>query len=80
MAPGPTPPHDPGAMTVPFLFGWEQIVTALLLVIGVAVLFFLIAAAGRNESERAEFQASLQARSLGRSPSVGTEGDGLPPS
>jgi hypothetical protein len=60
------PTHSPGAMTVPFLFGWEHVVTALLLVIALAVVFFVLAAAGRNVSERAEFQAWLDARSNGR--------------
>jgi hypothetical protein len=53
-------------MTVSFLFGWEHVVTALLLVIVVAVAFFVIAAAGRNASELAEFEALLEARSNGR--------------
>lgn len=70
------PARDPGAMTVPFLFGWEHIVLAVLLVIGLAVLFLLIVAGGRNASERAEFQAMLEARSSGRSGSAGTEGPG----
>lgn len=60
------PAHSPGAMTVSFLFGWEHVVTALLLVIVVAVAFFVIAAAGRNASELAEFEALLEARSNGR--------------
>jgi hypothetical protein len=54
-------------MTVPFLFGWEHIGTAVLLVIALAVVFFVLAAAGRNVSERAEFQALLDARSHRRS-------------
>jgi hypothetical protein len=60
----PTP--SPGAMTVPFLFGWEHVMTALLLVIALAVVFFVVAAAGRNASEQAEFQAWLDTRSNGR--------------
>ena len=59
------PTHSPGAMTVPFLFGWEHVMTALLLVIALAVVFFVLAAAGRNVSEQAEFQAWLDARSHG---------------
>ena len=53
-------------MTVPFLFGWEHVMTALLLVIALAVVFFVLAAAGRNVSEQAEFQAWLDARSHDR--------------
>jgi hypothetical protein len=64
----PTP--SPGAMTVPFLFGWEHVMTALLLVIALAVVFFVLAAAGRNVSEQAEFQAWLDARSHGRTDPV----------
>ena len=59
-------------MTVPFLFGWEHIVTAVLLVIALAALFLVLTAAGRNVSERAEFQALLAARSHRRSEWVGT--------
>jgi uncharacterized membrane protein len=53
-------------MTVPPLFGWEFIAVVLLVVVAVAVAFFLMAAAGRNVSERAEMQAWLEARSSGR--------------
>jgi hypothetical protein len=52
-------------MTVPPLFGWEFIVVVLLLLVAVAVAFFVLSAAGRNESERAELQAWLEARSHG---------------
>ena len=79
-SPPAMPTHSPGAMTVPFLFGWEHVVTALLLVIALAVVFFVMAAAGNNESERAEFEALLDARSNRRSdpelrerPSTGSE-------
>ena len=64
MAPATTPPR-PGSMTVPLLFGWEFIVVVLLVLVALAVAFFLMAAAGRNVSERAELQALLDARSSG---------------
>jgi hypothetical protein len=53
-------------MTVPPLFGWEFIAVVLVLVVAVAVAFFVLAASGRNVSERAEMQAWLEARSNGR--------------
>ena len=65
MAPAPIPPR-PGSMTVPLLFGWEFIVVVLLVLVALAVAFFVMAAAGRNVSERAEMQAWLDARSSGR--------------
>jgi hypothetical protein len=74
------PAHDPGAMTVSFLFGWEHIVTAVLLVIALTVVFLVLAAAGRNVSEQAEFQALLDARSHRRSEWVGTAEAGRLPS
>jgi hypothetical protein len=52
-------------MTVPPLFGWEFIVVVLLLLVVLAVAFVVLAAAGRNVSERAELQAWLDARSQG---------------
>jgi hypothetical protein len=64
------PTQSPGAMTVPFLFGWEHVMTAVLLVIALAAVFFVLAAAGRNVSEQAEFQAWLDARSHGRPDAV----------
>lgn len=52
-------------MTVPPLFGWEFIVVVLLLLVVLAVAFFVLAAAGRNVSERVELRAWLDARSNG---------------
>jgi hypothetical protein len=60
-------------MTVSFLFGWEHVMAAVLLVVVLAVVFFVMAASGRNVSERAEFQAWLDARSNG-SPDHTAEG------
>jgi hypothetical protein len=53
-------------MTVPPLFGWEFILAGLLLLVALAVAFFVLSAAGRNVSERAELQAWLDARSRAR--------------
>jgi NADH:ubiquinone oxidoreductase subunit 3 (subunit A) len=52
-------------MTVPPLFGWELITVVLLLFVALAVTFFVLAATGRNKSERRELQAWLDARSYG---------------
>lgn len=65
MAPDPTPPL-PGSMTVPLLFGWEQILTVLLVLIALGVAFFVASAAGTSVDGRAEWQAGLAARSRRR--------------
>jgi hypothetical protein len=58
----PVPPaHEPGSMTVSFLFGWQHILTGLLLLIALAVVFFLALAAGKGE--RSDWQEGLAARS-----------------
>jgi hypothetical protein len=57
-------------MTVSFLFGWQHILTGLLLLIALAVLFFVLLAAGRGE--RSDWQAGLQARSR-RHDDLGTD-------
>lgn len=62
MTPAPSPPL-PGSMTVPPLFGWEEIGTVLVLLLLVAAVFFAASAAGRSPSGRSEFQAMLAARS-----------------
>jgi hypothetical protein len=64
-------------MTVPPLFGWEFIAVVLLLLVALAVAFFVIAAAGRNVSERAELQAWLDARSQGSRVPASDLGDAL---
>jgi hypothetical protein len=61
MAPAPTPP--PGSMTVPPLFGWEFILAGLLVLVAVAVAFLVVGSARASRSERAEWQAWLDARS-----------------
>lgn len=48
-------------MTVSFLFGWQHILTGLLLLIALAVVFFAVLAAGRGG--RSDWQAGLEARS-----------------
>ena len=65
MAPVPTPP-PPGSMTVPPLFGWEDILTVLALLLVLAVVFFLVSAAGPPVDSRSEWQAGLDARSRER--------------
>ena len=62
MVPVPTPPL-PGSMTVPPLFGWDAILTVLAVLIALAVVFFLVAAAGRSVDSRSQWQAELAARS-----------------
>ena len=65
MVPVPTPPL-PGSMTVPPLFGWDAILTVLAVLIALAVVFLLVAAAGRSVDSRSEWQAGLDARSRER--------------
>ena len=60
MTPVPAP-RSPGSMTVSFLFGWQHILVGLVLLVALAVLFFLVLAAGRGNRE--EWQAALEARS-----------------
>ena len=48
-------------MTVSFLFGWQHILVGLVLLVVLAVVFFLVLAAGRGSRE--EWQATLEARS-----------------
>ena len=65
MATVPTPPA-PGSMTVPPLFGWEHILTVLVLLIAVAVAYLGVAASRAGTSGRSEWQAWLDARSSRR--------------
>jgi hypothetical protein len=65
MTPAPTPPL-PGSMTVPPLYGWEDILAALTVLVVLAVVFFLASAAGRSADSRSEWQAGLDARSRER--------------
>jgi hypothetical protein len=61
MAPVPTP-LPPGSLTVPPTFGWEDILTVLGLVLGVAVAFLVIGVVAASVTGRREWQAWLDAR------------------
>ncbi len=63
MAPVPTPP---GNLTVPPLFGFESVATAVVVVLLLAAAAFLLLAAGRGGSGRSEWQAWLDGRPTGR--------------
>ena len=54
---------DPGRMTVPPLFGWENIVAVLALVAVVGVAFLLHSVTRGSVDERADWQSWLEARS-----------------
>ena len=53
----------PGSMTVPPWFGWQAILAVLVLLIVVAVAFFVASAASPDVDGRSEWQAGLDARS-----------------
>jgi hypothetical protein len=59
----PATPLPPGSMTVPPLFGWELILTGLVVLVVVAVAFLLVSASGTGRDERPDWQAWLDARS-----------------
>ena len=61
-----TTPRLPGSMTVPPLFGWENIFIVLVLLIAVAVAFFVASAIGTGSDHKSEWQAGLDARSRER--------------
>jgi hypothetical protein len=65
MTPAPTPP-PPGSMTVPPLFGWDDVALVLTLVVVLAVVAFAALAAGRARTGSSEFQAWLDGRSTRR--------------
>lgn len=62
MAPATTPPL-PGSMTVSPLFGWEQILIAVTLVVVVAIAALVVLAAGKGKGGRSEWRAWLDGRS-----------------
>ena len=62
MASVPTP-HVPGNMTVPFLFGWGDILVVLVLLLVVVAAFLAVASSGRASSRRSEWEAWLDGRS-----------------
>ena len=53
-------------MTVPPMFGWEDIATVLALVLVAAVVTFLALAVGRSQGGRSDWVAGLDARSRTR--------------
>jgi hypothetical protein len=62
-------------MTVSFLFGWQHILTGLVLLIALAALFLLVLAASRGgRAGRSEWRAYLDSRSPGR-PDVAPDED-----
>ena len=66
-------------MTVSFLFGWQHILTGLVLLIALAVLFLLVLAAGRGgRSGRSEWRAYLDGRSPGHPGPAPDEDDAAP--
>ena len=62
----PTTTPAPGSMTVPPLFGWEDIALALALVVVAAVAGLVFLAAGRARSTQSEWRAWLDGRSAPR--------------
>jgi hypothetical protein len=62
MAPVTTPPL-PGSMTVPPLFGWENILIVVAIAVAVALVFLVVGATGGAANGRSEWQAWLDARS-----------------
>jgi hypothetical protein len=65
MAPDSTLP-DFGRMTVPPLFGWQILLTGVVVVLLVGMVAFVLLATGRADSSRSEWEAWLAARSTGR--------------
>lgn len=63
-------------MTVPPLFGWEQLLAVLVLVVLVAVAALVLLASGRATDERTEWRAWLDSRSEWREDVAGASGDG----
>ena len=63
MTPG-TPPL-PGSMTVPPLYGWENIVLLLVVLVVVAVAVGVLLSVGKAQTGRSEWQAWLDGRSAG---------------
>ena len=74
MTPG-TPPPPPGSMTVPPLYGWENIVVVLVVLVVAAVAAGVVLSVGKAETGRSEWQAWLDGRSAG---SLGGDTGGRP--
>lgn len=66
-----TTPLPPGSMTVPPLFGWENIALVLLVLVALAVAFFVLLASGTGSLRRSEWQAWLADRSSGTADPAG---------
>ena len=62
MAPELTP-LPPGSMTVPPLFGWQEIATLLVLVAVLGIAFLVVATARAGSGERSEWEAWRHGRS-----------------
>jgi hypothetical protein len=60
-------------MTVPFLFGWQGIVTLLVVLIAVGVVFLVVSASRATQDTRSEWQVYLDSRS--RVPPIGVAHD-----
>ena len=65
MTPDATLP-DFGRMTVPPLFGWQILLTGVVVVLLVGMVAFVLLATGRADSSRSEWEAWLAARSTAR--------------
>ena len=87
MTPDATLP-DFGRMTVPPLFGWQDILAGVVLVLVVGMIAFVLLATGRADSSRSEWEAWLATRSPGHRdrgdgptglPSSGGPGTDSPP-
>ena len=69
---------DPGRMTVPPLFGWENIVLVLVLMAVVGLAFLLHSVARGSVHERADWQSWLEARSNRPGLPAGTDREPAP--
>lgn len=80
MPPVPDPDRQPGDMTVPPTFGWEDIAHVLLLVSVIALAFLLLGAAVASMSGRSEWQGYLGSRRSGSAADEADEAyeDGVP--
>ncbi|WP_041775744.1 hypothetical protein [Blastococcus saxobsidens] len=74
MAPAPTP-QMPGNLTVPVLFGWENLVTVVVLALVTALLFVVVLAAAAAGSRRSEWRDWLDSRPSGAAGSASDPAD-----
>ena len=61
-----TPSPPPGSLTVPPLFGWEHVLTVVVLVALAGVVGLVVLAAGRSAGRRDDWQSLLECRSARR--------------